>query len=131
MCLRASRRRCGVDTGAVLPVGILDPLQLGLVVAVKGLGDELVGEQVKMNISGHSRRAPLRRRIAFAGNTLAKFPSAIKREAALLRRAARDADDDSDQECGECRKQGLGSMRRKHGCSNVLQLLDWLVQAPC
>ena len=125
------QRGCGVDIGAVLPVGVLDPLKLGLVVAVKGLGDELVGEQIEMHVTGHGRRTPLGRGIAFAGNTLAKFPSAIKRKADFLRRAARDAYGDGYQECGESRKQGLGSMRRKHGCSNVLRFLDWLMQAPC
>ncbi len=48
----------GGDAGAVLPAVLADPLQLGLVVVIEGIGDQLIGDEVEVNVARHGRGAP-------------------------------------------------------------------------
>ncbi len=57
--LREQGRR-GLNSGAVFPVGVLDPLQLGFVVAVEGVGNQFVAQQVEMDAAGNDGGVPLR-----------------------------------------------------------------------
>ena len=57
------QRRCYVEIQPVLPALILDPLQLGLVVAKKRVGNFLVGQQVQMNVAGNGGRHPAALRV--------------------------------------------------------------------
>ena len=70
--------RCGLDGGAIFPAGVLDPLQLGFVVAIKGIGDQLVAQQVEVDISGNLRRTPGCGETGGIGQ-LAKLPARIQR----------------------------------------------------
>ena len=73
----AEHRRSGRDCGAILPVRILDPLQLGFVVAVEGFRDQLVGQQIEVYIARNGSCSPLRRRSG-RWHALAKLPAAVQ-----------------------------------------------------
>ena len=48
--------RSHFEVEPVLPTLLLDPLQLGFVIANERIGNLLVGKQVKMHITGHGSR---------------------------------------------------------------------------
>jgi hypothetical protein len=52
---------CCLDGAAVFPVGGLDPLQLGFVVAVVGIRNEFVAQQIEVHAAGNHGGVPLRR----------------------------------------------------------------------
>ena len=89
--LREERGR-GLHRRAVFPVGVFNPLQLGFVVAVVGVGDQLVVEQVEMNAAGNCGGAPLGC-VCYCGvsgdyrravDQLAEFPAGVQRDDLLL-----------------------------------------------
>jgi hypothetical protein len=67
------RRQFGcVERAAVLPVGLVDPLQIALAAAVERIGDLPVCQQVGMHGSGDCGREP------FAESVLPEFPSLVQ-----------------------------------------------------
>src|SRR5208283_5352230 len=50
----------GLESGAIFPVGILDPLELGFVVAKVGIGNQIVVKQVQVDAAGNLRGTPNR-----------------------------------------------------------------------
>ena len=61
-----------VERAAVLPVGLVDPLQIALAAAVERIGDLPVCQQVGMHGSGDCGREP------FAESVLPEFPSLVQ-----------------------------------------------------
>src|SRR5208337_3425930 len=76
-----------LECGAIFPVGILDPLEFGFVVAKVGIGDQIVVKQVQVDAAGNLSGTPngIFRRVG-AGE-LAEFPTGIERNDLLLERS--------------------------------------------
>src|SRR5208283_2518726 len=70
-----------LERGAIFPIGVLDPLELGFVVAVVGIGDQIVVKQVQVDAAGNLRGTPDRIFSRGVAGELAEFPAGIKRNA--------------------------------------------------
>ena len=73
-----------VESIAVFPTGILNPLQLGLVIAIKRIFDLLVGKQIEMHVAGNRCRQPSGFGVLWSGCDLAELPTMIERESGVL-----------------------------------------------
>ena len=81
----------GRDSAAILPIGVLDPLLFGFVVAIEGVRDQLVPQQVGVDHAGHLRRMPIRVFGAGRVGALPEFPAGIEADA-LPHGAGRESD---------------------------------------
>ncbi len=66
------------NAGAILPVGILDPLQFVFVVSIERLRDQLVAQQIQLHIAGNRGGHPLGMRDALQVGDLPKLPPLIQ-----------------------------------------------------
>ena len=69
--LSFERRRSNSESRPVFPISLADPLLLLFVVAIKGILDQFVCEQIGVNAAGHGRVVP----ISFSD--LTKLPSGV------------------------------------------------------
>ena len=88
---------CGLDRGAIFPVGVLDPLQLGFVVAIVGIGNEIIVKQIEVDAAGNLRGTPNRIFCCGATRKLAEFPAGIERNDLLLKRGLPDSENGKQQ----------------------------------
>jgi hypothetical protein len=95
------------NRGVIFPTRVFDPLQLGFVVAIKRIGNEMVAQQIEMNVSGNLGRTPSCL-LASGFRNLTKFPSRIQENGLLLCRRLRGG------ECGE-----------KHGKEQMTENRKW------
>ena len=75
---------CYIKSVAILPARILDPLQLRFVIAIEGVFDLLVREQVEMHVAGNGRGQPSSLGILCGRGDLAKLPAVIENNAGIL-----------------------------------------------
>ena len=87
----------GLERGAIFPVGILDPLELGFVVAIVGIGDQIVVKQVQVDATGNLRGTPNRIFRRGAARELAEFPTGIEWKDLLLGRGLRESKNGKEQ----------------------------------
>jgi hypothetical protein len=123
----AECRSWNVELSAVLPVTVADPLQLGFIRTVEGVGDQLLAQQIQVHIPRNHGRSPLCKVLGYiAGGSgkLAKLPALTEVHVLHLRwdtphRACQPADQ-REQHCiandRHTRVHLSESVRRGDGC---------------
>jgi len=86
-----------LERGAIFPIGILDPLELGFVVAIVGIGNQLVVEQIQVDAAGNLRGTPNRIFGRSCGGELTEFPTGIERNDLLLERSLCESENGKEQ----------------------------------
>ena len=108
-----------LEGGAIFPVGILNPLELGFVVAIVGIGDEVVVKQVKVDAAGNLRGTPDRVFGCSGGGELTEFPARIERNDLLLERSLGESENGKEEHEQQSKTEaikahvGLRSMARE------------------
>ena len=76
--------RSRVEVQPVLPALLLDPLQLGFVVAEERVGNLLVGQQIKVNVARNGGRQPAVLALLCSGRDLPELPAMMQGQNSIL-----------------------------------------------